>query len=248
MAMMDLLIKNGSLLDGLGSPAVRRDIGVTGDRIAAIAPDLSHVSARQVIDAAGLTVAPGFIDIHSHTDFTILRNARAESKIRQGITTELVGNCGFTAAPVREKHSGALMDYLVNTTMLTEEEQESWRWPSQADFMETVRERGTGINLAFLVGHGTLRVAVMGLEKREAGPEEIKQMQHLLEEELARGIWGFSTGLQYEPARFAGKDEIVALAETAAAFRALYATHMKSESATLLESLADSIEASRRSG
>lgn len=246
--MFDILIKNGWVLDGLGNEAVRCDVGIKSDRIEAMAGDLTHAEARHVIDAAGLTVAPGFIDIHSHTDFTIVRNARAESKVRQGITTELVGNCGFTAAPVRQSHFQELMDYLVNTIALTEEEKKDWDWHSQADFMEMVEKRGTGINLAFLVGHGTLRVAAMGMDKREASPDEIRMMKHMLEEELAGGVWGFSSGLQYEPGRFAKMDEIVALAETTAAFKGLYATHMISENIYLLECLSDSIEVAKRSG
>ena len=246
--MFDIVIKNGSMLDGLGSEAVQCDIGIQDDRIAAIARSLSEADARHVIDATKLTVTPGFIDIHSHTDFTILRNSRAESKIRQGITTELAGNCGFTAAPVRQKHFQDLMDYLVNTIALTDKEKKIWNWSSQADFMKSVEELGTGINLAFLVGHGTLRVAVMGMEKREADPDELKIMKAMLEEEMIRGIWGFSSGLQYEPARFAQMDELVALAETAAAYNGLYTTHMMSESAYLLECLNESIDVARQSG
>jgi N-acyl-D-amino-acid deacylase len=246
--MFDILIRNGSMLDGLGNQAVQCDIGIHGDRIAAIDRDLPETAANHVIDATGLTVTPGFIDIHSHTDFTILRNPRAESKIRQGITTELVGNCGFTAAPVRQKHFQPLMDYLVNTIALTDEEKKIWNWPSQADFMKYVEAQGTGINLAFLVGHSTIRVAVMGMEKREAGPDELKMMKAMLKEEMIRGIWGFSSGLQYEPARFAQMDELLALAETASAYNGLYATHMMSESAHLLECLTESIEVARQSG
>jgi N-acyl-D-amino-acid deacylase len=246
--MYDLLIINGEILDGSGQAPYAADIGIQKGRIASIAPRIEAARGRHVIDAAGLKVCPGFIDMHSHTDFTILTNPRAESKVRQGITTEVVGNCGFSAAPVRREHFQDLMDYLVNTVALTEEGKKHWLWPRQSDYMAEIAQKGTAVNLASLVGHGTIRVAVMGFAQRPPSPCELSQMVRLLEDELDQGIWGFSTGLQYDPGSFAALEELVELATVTARRGGLYTTHMKSEGSHLLECLAQSLAVAEKSG
>jgi N-acyl-D-amino-acid deacylase len=246
--MYDLLIINGEVLDGSGQASYAADIGIREGRIASIAARIETTRSRQVIDAAGLKVCPGFIDMHSHTDFTILTNPRAESKVRQGITTEVVGNCGFSAAPVRREHFQDLMDYLVNTVQLTEEGKKNWLWNRQSDYMAEVAHKGTAVNLASLVGHGTIRVAVMGFAQRLPSPAELSQMVRLLQEEMDRGIWGFSSGLQYDPGSFAAPEELVVLAAVVARRGGLYTTHMKSEGHQLLECLAQSLAVAEKSG
>lgn len=246
--MYDLLIINGEILDGSGESSYTADIGIQQGRIASIAPRIEAAKGQHVIDAAGLKVCPGFIDMHSHTDFTILTNPRAESKVRQGITTEVVGNCGFSAAPVRREHFQDLMDYLVNTVALTEEGKKHWLWPRQSDYMAEIARKGSAVNLVSLVGHGTIRVAVMGFAQRSPSPFELSQMAGLLEDELDQGIWGFSTGLQYDPGSFAALEELVELATVTAKRGGLYATHMKSEGSHLLECLDQSLAVAEKSG
>lgn len=246
--MFDLLIVSGEIIDGSGNQSFKSDIGIRNGKIESIAPSIGRELGRNIIDAAGLKVCPGFINIHSHTDTTILINPRAESKIRQGITTEVVGNCGFSAGPVRDDHFQDLMDYLVNTVALSDKQKSEWNWRSQWDYMLNIADHGTSVNLASLVGHGTIRVAVMGFDKRPPSTKELSQMLKLLEDELDKGILGFSTGLPYDPASFATQQELVELASLTASKGGIYSTHMKSEGKYLLESLAQSIKVAEKSG
>ncbi len=246
--MYDLLIINGDIIDGSGQAPYAADIGIQNGRIASIAPRIEAARGRHIIDAAGLKVCPGFIDMHSHTDITILQNPRAESKVRQGITTEVVGNCGFSAAPVREDHFQDLMDFMVNTVTLTEQEKNDLHGKSQSEYMADIAQKGTALNLISLVGHGTLRVAVMGFSPRQPSPKEMSRMLKLLEDELDQGIWGFSSGLQYEPGSFAALQELVELASLTADWGGIYATHMKDEGNQLLECLDQSVAVAEKSG
>lgn len=206
--MYDILIKKGEIIDGSGTKSFKADIGIKGEIISAIAPTINE-NAKEIIDADGLVVSPGFIDIHSHSDFTLLLNPLGESKIRQGITTELVGNCGFTAAPVRKKYFDELMEYLVNTVILNGKLKRQWNWYSQKDFLDTLASKGIALNIASLVGHGTIRIAAVGFEKREPSFVELKKMLNMLEYEMENGLFGLSTGLQYEPGTFATTEELV---------------------------------------
>lgn len=245
--MLDLLIKNGQIIDGSGRKSFVSDIGIKGDRIYIISPRI-NLETRECIDARGYVVCPGFIDIHSHSDFTLLQNPNGESKVRQGITTEVVGNCGFTAAPVNPAHFDDLMYYLVNTVILSDDRKKSWKWSTQADFVEQIGEKGSAMNIASLVGHGTIRIAVMGFEKRDPSAGELQKMLHMLQAEMDRGLFGMSTGLAYEPGSFATTRELVEMSRLIKDFGGIYATHMKSEGKYLLECISQAIEIARMSG
>ena len=245
--MFDILIKNAEIIDGSGKGSYIGDIGVKDGRIHKIASIIDKESTK-VIDAKGLTVTPGFIDIHSHTDWTVLVNPRAESKVRQGVTTEVVGNCGFTAAPVREEHFEDLMQYLVNTVFLSEEEKKKWKWETQSDYINEIRTKGTSVNIASLVGHGTIRVGVMGFKQDPPTKTELKKMADILKTELEKGLFGMSTGLQYDPSSFSTTEELVELSKVLAEYDAVYATHMKSEGDLLLECVLQAAEIGRKSG
>ena len=244
--MYDLVIKKGSIIDGSGKKSFVGDIGITAGMIRDIADDL-QANGKKEINAEGYVVCPGFIDIHSHSDFTLLINPRAESKIRQGITTELVGNCGFTAAPVNRAYFTELMHYLVNTVILDQDEKKEWNWPTQRDFIGKIEEKGTAINIASLVGHGTLRVAVMGLAKREASRIELNTMRKMLEKEMQSGIIGLSTGLEYIPGSYATWNELVELTEVVAKYNGIYTTHLKSEGDYLIKCISEAIEIADKS-
>lgn len=246
--MFDLVIGNGIVVDGTGGEPYPADVAVRNGRIEIISAGIEAAPGVNFIDARGLAVSPGFIDMHSHSDFTLLANPRAESKIRQGITTEVVGNCGFTAAPVCARRFKELMQYLVNTVTIDEQAKRRWRWKTEHLFIEEIAGQGTAVNLIPLVGHGTIRIAVMGFEARVPTARELKRMSELLEEELRQGIWGLSTGLQYDPGTFASLEELVALAGIVAGRGGLYTTHLKSEGRYLLECIGEAVAIGEKSG
>lgn len=239
MAMLDWKILNGTIIDGDGNPPRSADVGVQNDRIAAIG-GLADTPAARTFDAAGQYVCPGFIDAHSHSDAFILIEPTAPSKLYQGVTTEITGNCGASAAPIKQweylSPDWAAMTYPLG------------QWQSFAEYVSLLEQSRPAVNAALLVGHGKLRQWIMGNAPRPATPAEIRDMCALLAECLQAGAIGMSTGLIYAPGRFAEDAEVEALARTLAAHGAIYATHMRSEGDRLLESLDENIALARRTG
>jgi N-acyl-D-amino-acid deacylase len=239
--VLDLLIKSGTIIDGSGKNRYMGDIGIIGNRIIKIEKKIEDQSVKE-INAEGSVVCPGFIDIHGHSDFTLSINNFAESKIRQGITTEVVGNCGFTAGPVSERYADELIQYLANTVVLSDTQKNICKWGSQTEFIDKIVCGGVSINLAPLVGHGTIRVAVMGFEQRIPNEKELNEMKLLLEQEMTQGIFGMSSGLEYEPGWHSNNDEIIELCKIISQYDGIYTTHMKNEGKKLIECINDSIE------
>lgn len=233
--MFDIKIVNGNVLDGTGRPAVCTDIGVVGDSIAEIG-NLAPAEARACIDARGRLVAPGFIDAHSHSDTFILIEPSAHSKVFQGITTEVVGNCGASAAP-------RVRDDCLPSDWMDMKYGGSWR--SIAEFRRLVEKARPAPNLVLLIGHKALRAGVMGYERRPATGAELDAMCRLLDESMEQGGRGFSTGLVYAPGMFAAADELVALARVAGKHGGIYASHMRSEGIRLIESIEEAIAIGR---
>lgn len=237
--MLDWKIINGTIIDGDGHPPKPADLGVRGDRIAVIG-DLANTTARNTFDARGGYVCPGFIDAHSHSDAFLLIEPTAPSKLYQGVTTEIVGNCGASAAPIREwtylSPDWAAMDYPLG------------RWQTFAEYVSRLEQSRPAVNAALLVGHGKLRQWVIGNAPRPAVPAEIQDMCALLRECLQAGAIGMSTGLIYAPGRFAADAEVEELARTLAAHGAIYTTHMRSEGPGLLDCLDENIALARRTG
>ena len=205
----DLLIRGGHVIDGTGTPGRDADVAVRGDRIMAIEPRSSR-SARRVLDARSLIVAPGLIDIHTHSDFTLPLNPRAESKIRQGVTTEVVGNCGFSVAPALSGRVEMLREYLASSAPWL-----TFRESSFADYVATFPP--TAVNVILQVGHHTLRLMAAGMDERPLTDAERALMTQLLEEALAAGAWGLSSGLFTAPGGYADAAEIHALARVSPA-------------------------------
>lgn len=246
--MLDLLIKNGEIIDGTGSASFRADIAIKEDKIVMI-KEAIDLEAQKVIDASGYTVSPGFIDIHGNSEWTLTTNNKGESKIRQGVTTEVQGHCGFSAAPVRKENQHHLLSYLANTALLTDEEKAKWNWNSQAQFInEEIGAKGTPFNIAPMVGHGTIKIAVMGFEKREPTENELAQMVELLKNELDHGLFGMSSGLQYEPGFYASEKEIHTLAKVLHEYDRVYTTHMRSEGREVFASIEESINVANNTG
>lgn len=237
----DLLIRNGTIIDGAGAPSFPGDIAISNERIAAIG-QLGQVTAREVIDARRQVVCPGFIDIHSHSDFTLPVDGRAESKVHQGVTTEVVGMCGLSPAPLTDERHRELLDYV---SFL--QPQFRWQWHTFGEFYDRLRG-SLSVNVVPVVGHGTLRVAAMGFAKRSPAPDEQSVMKKLLEAALDAGAFGMSTGLIYPPGSYAGLSELVELSRTLAARDTIYFTHIRSEGDKLLDAIDEAIEIGMQSG
>ena len=243
----DLLIQNGTVIDGTGAPRYQADLAIIGDRIAAIGK-LSAADAAKTIDATGRIVCPGFIDAHGHSDFTLFVNNRGESKIRQGITTEVTGNCGFTAGPFTEDHRDDLFAYLSNTIVLTGEKKDAWRWESQNAFLEHSAANGLSFNIVPLVGQGMIHVGVMGFADREPTEEELQRMGAMLRKELDAGFFGMSMAYAYEPAESISPKENALLLSILKDYGGVYAIHLKDQQDKVLESVSDAIDFARQTG
>jgi N-acyl-D-amino-acid deacylase len=234
--MFDLLIKNGTVIDGTGRPRQRADVAILGDRIAAV-DSRPEAQAAQTIDAAGMVVAPGFIDMHSHADFTLLVSPTADSKVAQGVTFELVGNCGSSPAPIDDRCREA-----AKANSLLGGEGLDWEWDTFASFLDRLRETGTSVNVGALVGHGAIRSLVMGEGDEQPDADSLQRMRAEVTKAMQAGAFGLSTGLIYPPSVYAGTDEIVALAECAAREGGIYASHIRGEDDSVLAAAAEAIE------
>jgi N-acyl-D-amino-acid deacylase len=237
---MDILIRDGLLVDGSGAMPRRGDVAIADGRIAAIGADLPQAAA-QVIDAHGLAVAPGFIDIKTHSDFTLPINPKAESKVRQGVTTEIIGHCGFSVAPALPGKVDLLRDYLSPSAPWL-----PFREISFPDYLDSFP--ATAVNAGMLVGHNTLRLMVMGMENRPPTAAELDAMIALLEEGLAAGALGMSSGLFTAPGSYAKPDEMIAFGHVLERYNAGYFTHLRDESGKVLEALAEAIEVAEKCG
>lgn len=245
--MLDLLLKNGTIIDGTGSKKFKGDIGIKGQNIYKISKNINE-KAKNYIDVEHYIVSPGFIDMHGHSDFTLFVNKFGESKIRQGITTEVVGNCGFTAGPVREEYFSELLQYLANTIVLDNEHKKNWKWNSQKEFIDNFSKDGLSFNIVPLVGHGTIRVAVMGFDKIEPDKYQLNQMIKLLENELDNGLFGLSTGLEYEPGLYSTTKELIEMCKVIKEYNGIYTTHMKNEGRYVLDCIKEAIAIGEGSG
>jgi N-acyl-D-amino-acid deacylase len=241
LSRCDILIRGGTVIDGSGAAAVRADVAIVGDRIAAVGAPAAGADADRVIDAEGLVVAPGFIDIKTHSDFTLPLNPRAESKIRQGVTTEVIGHCGFSVAPVLPGKVEMLQDYLSPSAPWL-----AFRATGFKDYLDAFP--ATSTNVGALVGHNTLRLMAMGMAPRPARRDELEHMTLLLEEALEAGAMGLSTGLFTPPGCFAETDEITALAQVLKRHGAGYFSHLRDEANHVFEALDEAIRIGAASG
>jgi N-acyl-D-amino-acid deacylase len=244
----DLVIRGGLVVDGTGSPPRHADIAIAGDRIVAVG-EIGETGAEQVIDATGLTVAPGFVDIHSHADLIVLSNRAIQesllgAKIAQGVTTIVVGNCGLGVAPATRPAAEVLSG--IN----------GWMTPAGVKsgplavggFLDRLEGDGVALNVGTLVPHGPVRISVMGLADGEPSEAELAAMRREVARGLDEGAFGLSTGLIYPPGMFSDTDELAALAEEVAARDRLFTSHIRGSSETLLQATRELVEIARRSG
>jgi N-acyl-D-amino-acid deacylase len=240
-ASFDILIQNGTVVDGLSDQALKADLGVIGDRIQAIG-NLGAAQARTVIDATGKAVSPGFIDIHAHTDaFETLLNPKGESKIRQGVTLEVTGNCGGSSFPFKKEASENEKRYFKRYKLERD-------WVDLAGYLARVRKTGLAFNYVNLVGQGTIREYVMNEERRKPTAAELELMKKLVAEAMEQGAFGISSGLEYTPSGFASTEEVIELCRVAARFGGIYATHVRSEDNFVIEAVAEAIYIAETAG
>jgi N-acyl-D-amino-acid deacylase len=238
MSTYDLVIRGATLYDGTGVAGRAADVGVRGDRIVAVKAALDP-SGAATLDARGLAVAPGFLDVHTHDDFAVVLHPEMGFKVQGGVTSVVVGNCGMGASPHAQARGFAAAFH--PGLQLPE-------WDGYAGYLDHLDAAPASCNVAALVGHGAVRAAVLGGEARAPSDAELDRMRAIVREGVDAGCVGFSTGLIYEPGKHAQTGEIVALAHEFAAAGGLYATHMRDEGAGLLDSVRESIAIGERAG
>ena len=240
--MHDLVLGGGTVLDGTGAPAVTADVAVSDGRIAAIG-SIGPSGARRYVDVTGAVVCPGFVDLHSHADYTVFAGPEAVTQAAQGVTTLVTGNCGFSPFPVVAEHAADLRSHggFLDDGL-------TWEWSTAGEYAEAVGRLPLGVNIAPQVGHSSLRIAVLGMEDRAPDDAELGRMRELARAAFADGVAGLSSGLIYAPASYAGPEELVGLAAEAARFRRLYSTHIRDEGDHLTEAIDEALEVGRRTG
>ncbi len=238
-ASFDVVVRGGTLYDGTGSPGRRADVGIRGDRIEAVG-DLSKASARTVVDASGLAVAPGFINMLSWSVDTLIADGRSQSEIRQGVTTEIFGE-GWSMGPWNEDQKKRAKEQQSDIKYDIE-------WTTLAEYLKYLEKRGVSPNFASYVGAATVRENVLGLGNRAPTPAELERMQALVRQEMEAGALGVGTALIYPPGTFATTEELIALCKVAAQYKGKYISHMRSEGDRLLEAIDEVIRISREAG
>ncbi len=237
----DIIIKDGLVVDGLGGAGRVADIGIAGDSIVRIGK-LSSSRGARVVPAAGMVVAPGFIDVHNHTDTGILVNPKAESDIRQGVTTLVAGQCGDSPFPF----SDAMFEE--GAKQLRESYGLDLTWRDIRGFYARIDRSGTALNFASCIGQGTVRAAAMGYGDGKPEPAQLELMKKLVADNMAGGAFGISTGLEYAPGGFSSTEELIEVCRAAASYKGMYATHIRDEEDFVVEAVDEAIRIARESG
>jgi N-acyl-D-aspartate/D-glutamate deacylase len=245
--VLDVAVHDAYLIDGSGSAGVRRDVGLHQGRIATVeaAGQLRDHPAGEHVEAAGLCLTPGFIDGHTHSDIALLASPDALPKITQGVTTEVIGNCGWSAVPGDHRHSEAFQR---TGRPIFGYPETPWTWSDLEGYFLALSKCGTAVNVAALVGHGALRASVMGFEDRAPSPKELEAMKAHLELALGQGAFGLSTGLAYAPGCYASTEEIIEVTRVVAKYGGIYATHLRDQGDRLLESIEEALEIGTATG
>jgi N-acyl-D-amino-acid deacylase len=243
MMPYDLVIKNSKIVDGTGNPWFWGDLGIKDGKINYIGKIPADVKCSQVIDAAGKVLSPGFIDCHCHSDFLLLRDSVMESKLKQGVTTQMIGPCGLSPAPIKTDKIKMLDKY---AGFLKAGVEPSYEWRSFGDYLNALEKLDLGTNIGAYVGQGTIRINVMGFEIRKPKYEELEEMKNLLREAMVDGAFGMSSGLIYPPGVYSEPDEIVELAKVLKDYNGVYVSHIRNESDNLLNAVKEIIDVAEK--
>ena len=245
--MLDIKIINGVIIDGSGKDAYKADLGITGDKITKIG-DLSNEDAKTTIDAKGQVVSPGFIDMHTHSDMSLVYDRNASSRIRTGVTTDVIGNCGIGVAPVKEENKQLLLDYLGTRIVGSMPVKLELKWDSYESYIEYMEEKPPAVNVAPLLAQGPIRIYEMGFSKEEPTDKELENMVELADDCMKQGPLGMTSGLVYLPGEYTTQKELVELCKKVAKYDGFYATHMRNEGDEIFEAMDEAIDVARQSG
>jgi len=244
--MQELVIKNGWVVDGSGAPKFKGTIGIRDGLISYLNHrddyNTAEEEAQEIIDADGKVVCPGFIDIHTHGDFTLLKHPFSPDKVWQGVTTQTVGHCGFSPAPISEGWKA------FNAHKLLGLEDVTWEWKTFADYLSVLSGKNLGTNVIPFVGYAPIRMAVLGLSDKEPNTQQLQQMCKLVEEAMIDGAFGLTTGLAYPPQCQATVDELTTLCQVVARYNGVYATHVRDNTYDVFSGIQEAIEIGKRSG
>ena len=245
--MLDIKIINAKIIDGTGSPAFDGEVGIVGDKITKIG-DLSNEEAKTVIDAKGNVVSPGFIDMHTHSDMSLVYDRKASSRIYSGVTTDVIGNCGIGVAPVKEENRQLLLDYLGTRIVGSMPVKLELPWDSYESYFKYMEENPPAVNVAPLLAQGPIRIWEMGFSKAEPTEEQLQNMLDEVEECFKQGALGVTTGLVYLPGEYTTRKEILEICKIAAKYGCFYATHMRTESDEVEQALEETIDVAKEAG
>jgi N-acyl-D-amino-acid deacylase len=240
----DIIIANGTVVDGSGSPGYSADVGIVGDRVVAIGK-LAGEASKKTIDATGKVVAPGFIDMHTHSDMAVLFDPHTNSKIYDGVTTEVVGNCGIGVAPVSEANRQLLIDYLGTRMIGNLPVKLELNWSTMAEYLDYVRQHPPALNVVALLAQGAVRIAVMGFDKDAPTDAQMTDMKALVDAGMAEGAVGFSSGLIYMPGEFSSTAELAELSKEIKQHQGFYVTHIRNESEGVFDALEEALTIGR---
>ena len=245
--MLDIKIINGVIIDGSAKDAYKGDLGITGDKITKIG-DLSNEDAKTTIDAKGQVVSPGFIDMHTHSDMSLVYDRNASSRIYSGVTTDVIGNCGIGVAPVKLENKQLLLDYLGTRIVGSMPVELELKWDTYKSYFEYMEQNPPAVNVAPLLAQGPIRIYEMGFSKEEPTDKELENMVELADDCMKQGPLGMTSGLVYLPGEYTTQKELVELCKKVAKYDGFYATHMRNEGDEIFEAMDEAIDVARQSG
>lgn len=244
MFVVDIVLRNGLIVDGTGGNSFVGDLSIQDGQIFEVGR-VSN-SGKIELDCSGLVISPGFIDAHTHSDLALLEQPDATPKLTQGVTTEILGNCGFSLAPIRP--TKAIRSFQSYSTPVLGYPHRVWSWQTLSDYYNVLSSVQPAVNFASLIGHGTLRCTVLGFDDRKPTERELTEMKDLLAKSMEQGALGISTGLVYTPGSFADEEELSELSKVVHDYGGLYATHLRNQADGLVESVQETVRISERSG